>query len=240
MKKLPPRSAKTVDKAADKSADKPPCEPGARSPALPKGKPHAKLPGEIRIIGGQYKRTKLPVPNRPGLRPTPDRVRETLFNWLGQDLTGWRCADVFAGTGVLGFEAASRGAAEVLLCEQDASLVTQLQTLKTRLRADAVRIERGDGLSALRRLNAGSMQLVFLDPPFDSNLFEPALKAAAQSLAPTGLVYLEAPKTWSNGDLQESGFQVHRSSKAGAVHFHLLVRAEVELRASDEVHPSPD
>ncbi|MEO5745999.1 MAG: RsmD family RNA methyltransferase, partial [Terracoccus sp.] len=76
---------------------------------LPKGKPHAKLPGEIRIIGGLYKRTRLAVPDRPGLRPTPDRVRETLFNWLGQDLTGWRCADVFAGTGVLGFEAASIG-----------------------------------------------------------------------------------------------------------------------------------
>ncbi|MEO7885888.1 MAG: RsmD family RNA methyltransferase, partial [Polaromonas sp.] len=79
-------------------------------------------PGEIRIIGGLYKRTKLPVPNKPGLRPTPDRVRETLFNWLGQDLTGWRCIDVFAGTGALGFEAASRGAADVLLCEQDPSL----------------------------------------------------------------------------------------------------------------------
>src|SRR3989338_5273167 len=89
-------------------------------------------PGEIRIIGGQYKRTKLPVANKPGLRPTPDRVRETLFNWLGQDLTGWRCIDVFAGTGVLGFEAASRGAAEGRLCEQDAGLVDQLNALQAR------------------------------------------------------------------------------------------------------------
>ena len=69
---------------------------------------------EVRIIGGQWKRTNLPVPDKPGLRPTPDRVRETLFNWLGQDLAGWRCVDVFAGTGALGFEAASRGAAEVV------------------------------------------------------------------------------------------------------------------------------
>ena len=221
MKIFPPTSSKP-DKPAEKAAR----APGARSPALPKGKPHAKLPGEIRIVGGQYKRTKIPVPNREGLRPTPDRVRETLFNWLGQDLTGWRCADVFAGTGVLGFEAASRGAAEVLLCEQDAALVTQLQALKTRLKSDAVRIERGDGLSALKRLSAGSMQLVFLDPPFDSPVFESALTAAAKSLAPNGLVYLEAPRTWLDEELQPLGLQIHRSSKAGAVHFHLLVKAD--------------
>ena len=216
-----------------KPPEKPTRAPGSRSPALPKGKPHAKLPGEIRIIGGLYKRTKLPVPDRPGLRPTPDRVRETLFNWLGQDLTGWRCADVFAGTGVLGFEAASRGAAEVLLCEQDAALVTQLQALKTRLKSDAVKIERGDGLSALKRLNAGSIQLVFLDPPFDSPVFESALTAAAKSLVPTGLVYLEAPRTWTNEELQPLGLQIHRSSKAGAVHFHLLVKADAAAPADD-------
>ena len=162
-------------------------------------------------------------------------MRETLFNWLGQDLTGWRCADVFAGTGVLGFEAASRGAAEVLLCEQDAALVTQLQALKTRLKSDAVKIERGDGLSALKRLNPGSMQLVFLDPPFDSPVFESALTAAAKSLAPTGLVYLEAPRTWTNEELQPLGLQIHRSSKAGAVHFHLLVRADAVAPVTDDV-----
>ena len=111
----------------------------------PKGTAHLKPPGEVRIIGGIYKRSKLAVPDKPGLRPTPDRVRETLFNWLGQDLTGWRCADVFAGTGALGFEAASRGAAEVLLCEQDPALVLQLKAVQARLKAEAVRIERGDG-----------------------------------------------------------------------------------------------
>src|SRR5688572_17648184 len=120
---------------------------------------------EVRIIGGQWKRTKLPVPDKPGLRPTPDRVRETLFNWLGQDLTGWRCVDVFAGTGALGFEAASRGATEVLLCEQDPGLVLRLKALQTQLQAGMVRIERGDGVGLLRRLPAASMQLVLLDPP---------------------------------------------------------------------------
>lgn len=181
-------------------------------------------PGEIRIIGGQYKRSKLPVPNKPGLRPTPDRVRETLFNWLGQDLTGWRCMDVFAGTGALGLEAASRGAAEVLLCEQDPGLVEQLKALQAKLHADMVKVERGDGLAALRRASPASMQLVFLDPPFDSPLFEPALKAAAQVVAEPGYVYLEAPQAWSDNALAEYGLQLHRSGRAGAVHFHLLVR----------------
>ncbi|HQS33270.1 16S rRNA (guanine(966)-N(2))-methyltransferase RsmD [Polaromonas sp.] len=229
MKIFPPPSASSAAKPAEKAAR----APGARSPALPKGKPHAKLPGEIRIVGGQYKRTKIPVPNREGLRPTPDRVRETLFNWLGQDLNGWRCADVFAGTGALGFEAASRGAADVLLCEQDAALMAPLQALKTRLKADMVRIERGDGLSALRRLSAGSMHLVLLDPPFESSVFEPALKAAAEALAPAGLVYLEAPRAWANDELLPLGLQVYRSGKAGAVHFHLLVKAEAAAPAAD-------
>ena len=205
-------------------------DPKSTRPVIKRATKHL---GEVRLIGGLWKRSKLPVADRPGLRPTPDRVRETLFNWLGQDLTGWRCADVFAGTGVLGFEAASRGAAEVLLCEQDAALVTQLQVLKTRLKADAVRIERGDGLSALKRLNPGSMQLVFLDPPFDSPVFESALTAAAKSLAPTGLVYLEAPRTWTNEELQPLGLQIHRSSKAGAVHFHLLVKVAAAAPADD-------
>lgn len=189
-------------------------------PKRPLGKPSH----EIRIIGGQWKRSKLRVADKPGLRPTPDRVRETLFNWLGQDLTGWRCMDVFAGTGVLGFEAASRGAADVLLCEQDPALVLQLKAVQAKLTADMCRIERGDGLSALKRVSPGSLQLVLLDPPFESALFESALKAAAQAIGPTGVVYLEAPKPWSDEDLAPLGLQVHRSGKAGAVHFHLLAK----------------
>ncbi len=181
-------------------------------------------PGEIRIIGGLFKRSKVPVADRPGLRPTPDRVRETLFNWLGQDLTGWRCADAFAGTGVLGFEAASRGASEVLVCEQDPVLLEKIKTLQGKLKADAIRLERGDGVSLLRRLSPGSMQLLFLDPPYESALFEPALKAAAQAVHPSGFVYLEAPKAWTDEDLAGLGLKVHRFGKAGAVHFHLLTK----------------
>ena len=191
-------------------------------------------PGEIRIIGGLYKRSKIPVAvssSQPGLRPTPDRVRETLFNWLGQDLSGWRCADVFAGTGVLGFEAASRGATEVLICDQDPSLVDKLKALQTRLDATMVKVERGDGVSLLRRVSPGSLQLIFLDPPFESTAFEAALKASFQAIATPGFVYLEAPKPWTDQELAGFGLKVHRFGKAGAVHFHLLVKTTEMLQS---------
>lgn len=198
--------------------------PAPQAKAKPGPRQNKSLPGEVRIIGGIYKRTKLPVADKPGLRPTPDRVRETLFNWLGQDLTGWRCIDIFAGTGALGFEAASRGATEVLLCEQDPQLTLKLKALQERLQAGCVRVERGDGVGLLRRQSPGSMQLVFIDPPFESTLFEPALKAAADAIAPQGLVYLEAPRSWTAEELAPLGLVIWRSSKAGAVHFHLLAR----------------
>ncbi len=180
---------------------------------------------EVRIIGGQWKRTKLAVAARPGLRPTPDRVRETLFNWLGQDLTGWRCVDAFAGTGALGFEAASRGAAEVRMFEQDAALVAQLQRVQLRLSAHAVTLARGDGVAGLRQQVTGQFDLVFLDPPFDAGLFDAALQAAAPLLAAQGLVYLEAPQVWTDERLAPLGLCVQRHLKAGAVHAHLLRRA---------------
>ena len=199
----------------------------AKNAAVPAPAP-APLPrgtGEIRIIGGQWKRTRLPVARRPGLRPTPDRVRETLFNWLGQDLSGWRCLDAFAGTGALGFEAASRGAASVQLVESDAALVAQLHTLQQRLQATAMRVQRGDGVAALKQAAPASLDLVLLDPPFDSDFFTPALQAAAQAVSAQGFVYLEAPRAWVDDELAAWGLAVHRHLKAGAVHAHLLRRA---------------
>ena len=206
----------------------------AAAPAAPAGKkptgkdkPAAAAPkgaGEIRIIGGAWKRTRLPVAQRPGLRPTPDRVRETLFNWLGQDLSGWRCLDAFAGTGALGFEAASRGAASVQLVESDAALVAQLHTLQQRLQATAMRVQRGDGVAALKQAAPASLDWVLLDPPFDSDFFTPALQAAAQAVAADGFVYLEAPRAWTDEELAAWGLAVHRHLKAGAVHAHLLRR----------------
>jgi 16S rRNA (guanine(966)-N(2))-methyltransferase RsmD len=198
------------------------------SPARKSARPH-----EVRIIGGQWKRTRLAVADKPGLRPTPDRVRETLFNWLaslagvgGGELPGWHCIDAFAGTGALGFEAASRGAASVLLCEQDAALAAQLQATKTKLAAEAVRIERGNGASALERAPAASLDAAFLDPPFESTaLYEPALRAAARAVKAGGAIYLEAPQRWSAEALAALGLVEFRYLKAGAVHAHLLRHA---------------
>jgi 16S rRNA (guanine966-N2)-methyltransferase len=194
------------------------------NPSVKKRGPPREMHHEVRIIGGLWKRTKLPVPDKPGLRPTPDRVRETLFNWLGQDLSGWRCVDAFAGTGALGLEAASRGAADVLLVEQDAQLVDQLRAVQARLSATNVRIERGNGVSALSRMPPLSADLIFLDPPFDAGLFDPALAATVPALAPGGLVYLEAPTAWGAAQLAPLGLELWRHLKAGAVHAHLLRR----------------
>ena len=196
----------------------------AHKPTRP-ARPRGVQAHEIRIIGGLWKRTKLKVVDKPGLRPTPDRVRETVFNWLGQDLTGLRCLDAFAGTGALGFEAASRGATDVQLVEQDAMLVEQLKKTQTQLDAQAVRVVRGDGLAALRQAVPVSLDVVFLDPPFDAPLFEPALAACARVLAPEGWVYLEAPSAWTDAALEPMGLRVHRHLKAGAVHAHLLALA---------------
>ncbi len=198
----------------------------AKAAGAPKTPPAHRGKGEVRIIGGLWRRTVLPVPDLPGLRPTPDRVRETLFNWLGQDLTGWRCVDAFGGCGGLGFEAASRGAAQVLIVEQHAGLVRQMQQLKDKLKADAIRLERGDGLTALQRQAAASLDLVLLDPPFDSALYPQALRAAAAAVRAEGWIYLEAPVPWTDEALAELGLPhslcVHRHVKAGAVHAHLL------------------
>ncbi len=184
------------------------------------------LPREVRIIGGQWKRSKLPVADSAGLRPTPDRVRETLFNWLGQDLSGWRCLDAFAGTGALGFEAASRGAELVVLLERDRRLVRSLADTQQRLAATQVRIESADAIVWMGRSPPEAFDLVFIDPPFDSGLAAPALAAAVALLRPQGLVYLESRSPLTIDDLAVSGLHALRQARAGHVHFYLLQRAE--------------
>lgn len=199
-----------------------------RKPApVPSGNGARVLPGQVRIIGGIYKRTPISVAPLAGLRPTPDRVRETLFNWLGQDLAGWHVVDVFAGTGALSFEAVSRGASQVRAFEKDASLVNRIEALKSKLGADALSVLRGDGVALLRSLPPGQQHLVLIDPPFDSELFVPALEAALPGLTPEGLIYLEAPTAWADADLSRLGLRLRRHGRAGAVHFHLLGRADV-------------
>lgn len=179
---------------------------------------------EVRILGGQWRRSKLPVADRPGLRPTPSRVRETLFNWLGQDLSGLACIDAFAGTGALGLEAASRGATRVTLVERDAGLLQGLQALLSRLKASQVSLQRGDGVAHLAAAAPGQWDVVFLDPPFDAGpeLFDSALRAARHAVAPTGFVYWETDRPWSAEACQALGFELHRQGRAGAVAFHLL------------------
>ncbi len=184
------------------------------------GAPKARA-NEVRIIGGLWKRSKLPVAAKPGLRPTPDRVRETLFNWLGQDLSGWRCLDAFAGSGALGFEAASRGAASVVMLEREPLLVDNLLASQKRLGATAIRIERADALAWMARRATQSFDLVFLDPPFDAGLSLAALTAALPIVAPGAYVYLEAPEALVE---VPPGLLLLRQARAGAVHFCLLRR----------------
>jgi 16S rRNA (guanine(966)-N(2))-methyltransferase RsmD len=206
----PPQAALSSDAKSKKS-------PGKNKPVVARSGT-----GEVRLIAGLWKRSKLRVPDLPGLRPTPDRVRETLFNWLGHDLGGWRCVDAFAGTGALGLEAASRGAAHVLMCEQHPALVEQLQRSCAQLGAQAVQVMRGDGYSALAQQAPASLDLVLLDPPFESTRVDAALQAAVRALAPSGQIYLEAPRAWSDDELAALGLLRWRYLKAGAVHAHLL------------------
>ncbi len=209
--------------------------PAARLGARPKAQPDerpAKRPGaprqaprQVRIIGGQWRKSVLPVADKPGLRPTPDRVRETLFNWLGQDLEGWRVLDAFAGSGALGFEAASRGAAQVFLLEQDPALVTALQASRTRLKAETLRVQRADAMAWMKAAPTESLELVLLDPPFAAGLGAAALMAAARLLVPGGFVYLETGEPFE-GPVPD-GLNLYRSGRAGAVHSALFQRASV-------------
>jgi len=147
--------------------------------------------GHVRIVGGVWRSRLIGVLSRPGLRPTPDRVRETLFNWLGQDLTGLACLDLFAGSGALGFEAASRGAARVVLVEQDRAAIETLRASKAALDATKVEIVAADALAYLAS-ETGRFDVVFLDPPFRQNVLSAVLPALPPLLAPGARVYLEA------------------------------------------------
>jgi len=178
----------------------------------------------VRIIGGLWRGRRLPFPDVPGLRPTPDRVRETLFNWLGQRLTGLRCLDLFAGSGALGLEAASRGAAEVTLVEADARAFAALQAHCATLAATQVRLIRADALVWLKTQPHGDSSgydLIFLDPPFAAGLLAPALQLVAPLLRPGGTIYGEFD---TPPDL--SGWQVWREGRAGQTRQVLLRRPE--------------
>jgi 16S rRNA (guanine966-N2)-methyltransferase len=200
----------------------------ARAPVHKKTPAHGGKPQVVRLIGGQWKRSKLPVIDAPGLRPTPDRVRETLFNWLGQSLDGWRCLDAFAGTGALGFEAASRGAEDVVLLERDARLAQALQATHQRLKAGpGVRVEPADALAWMARCSPSRYELVFIDPPFDADVFAAAVRVASRVVVTGGFVYLEADRAFTAADFDGGEpLALYRHGRAGAVHYHLFQRVE--------------
>lgn len=190
-----------------------------------RGKPHT-----IRIIGGDWKRTPLAVLDLDGLRPTPDRVRETLFNWLGQDLAGQRCLDLFAGTGALGFEAASRGAASVVMVERHARAAHQLRAIKDKLGARTVEVVEADALRLAAGLAPGGFDVVFLDPPFgEPAVLDKAIALTAPLVAPGGALYVETGAELDPvAHAALAGWQVAKRGKAGAVHYHLLRRENDE------------
>ena len=181
-------------------------------------------PGKLRIIGGSLRGSRLAVPDVPGLRPTPDRVRETLFNWLMPFIDGARCLDLFAGTGALGIEALSRGAAWVDFVEDDAALARELARNLERLKQAHAAVQNSDALALLASPPAQAFDIVFVDPPFTARLWD----AAAQALELKGwlgthaLVYIEAPAA-TVLTLPEN-WRVHRESHAGAVRFALYRR----------------
>jgi len=177
----------------------------------------------LRIIGGRFRGRSIPVPEQPGLRPTADRVRETLFNWLQPVIAGSSCLDLFAGSGALGFEAASRGAAEVLMIERSESVARLLQANALTLGASQVQVRRAD---AMRWLTGAAklFDVVFLDPPFDKGLLAPscALLSRHGWLAPGAMIYLEAPQNEEAPCLPE-GWTLIREKRAGRVRFALAV-----------------
>ncbi len=156
-------------------------------------------------------------PDAEGLRPTPDRVRETLFNWLGQDLTGKRCLDLFAGSGALGMEAASRGAVEVVMVEKDRAVFSALQENVSKLKFDNIALRNEDGLNFASRAKE-QFDVIFLDPPFKSDYLEKLLPQLSKQLTPQGLLYIESGSAFEPGEL----WQVYKQGKAGAVHYQLL------------------
>jgi 16S rRNA (guanine966-N2)-methyltransferase len=198
-------------------------------------KPGARhVQGRIRIIAGTWRGRRIEIPEGTAVRPTPDRVRETVFNWLRESLVGARCLDLFAGTGALAFEALSRGAAEAWLVEQDAQLVESLRATAGKFGASP-RIVRRDVLAFLREPPAVRFDIAFLDPPYAAPL-EPLLEVLPPWLAPRALVYVERPR--SAGLPTVPLAQWVKQSHAGAVEYGLLRFEEATMprQSTSEAH----
>ena len=184
-------------------------------------KTHRDLPGSVRIIGGKWRGRGLPVGNIAGLRPTPDRVRETLFNWLAPVIVRSRCLDLFAGTGALGFEAASRGAAEVILIERDPRLARILEEQSLKLGAQEVTVVCAKALEWLKG-PASAFDVVFLDPPFGQGLLGPCCEQleARNWLKPGAWIYLETERALLSPPIPPH-WRIERAKQAGQVRYYL-------------------
>lgn len=184
-------------------------------------KPSVQSHGSVRIIAGRWRGTRLPVPDRPGLRPTSDRVRETLFNWLQWELPGARVLDLFAGSGALGLEAASRGAAQVQLVEADAGLANALSQAVARLQAEgSVHVHAGDALVFLQRPPAVAYDIAFVDPPFAANLWPQVLALLGAHMASAAWLYLECPADFALA--MPPQWQLHRENRTREVRYMLF------------------
>jgi 16S rRNA (guanine966-N2)-methyltransferase len=177
-----------------------------------------RVQGNVRIIAGEWRGRRIAIPDGTAVRPTPDRVRETVFNWLNERIAGARCLDLYAGTGVLGFETLSRGAAEAWLVEQDAALVAALHATASQLAAKP-HVVRRDALAFLREPPAARFDIVFLDPPYAQPI-EPLLDLLPRWLAARALIYIERPR--ARGLPSVAAAQWVKQSHAGAVDYGLL------------------
>ena len=176
------------------------------------------LTNQVRIIGGEWRSRIVRFPDAASLRPTPDRVRETLFNWLGQRLDGLTCMDLFAGSGVLGFEALSRGATRVVMVESGREAVAALKVSAQALGAENAVVVASDALAWLKR-DEGRFDLAFVDPPYASGLLAPVLEALPGKMNPGARVYCESAEPIAPGD---GPWRVLKKGRAGAAHFALL------------------
>jgi len=196
--------------------------------------PAAAGPNALRIIGGEWRGRRIRFPHRPGIRPTPNRVRETLFNWLAPSVGGSRCLDLFAGSGALGLEALSRGAAAVTFVESDQAAADALREVVTALAPECGLVIHGEALSWLADPPSQPFDVVFLDPPFGSGFAAQAAQALEVGgwLRSGARVYLEMPAA-EGPPVLPTGWKLHRSGKAGAVGYHLALR-----RGNDGVKPT--
>lgn len=189
---------------------------------MPRGaKSKSSYPRKLRIIGGRWRGRRLEVSESEGLRPTPDRVRETLFNWLQPYISGARCLDLFAGTGALCLEALSRGAGRVVMVEKSPKVAQQLRRHVETLQADDAQVIQADAVDFLQR-TPQIFDIVFLDPPFKSDLIAvcAALVEARGWVKPGSLIYVEAPSRMKDLPLPAT-WELIRSKKAGEVGYHL-------------------